>query len=117
MSLLRDTPSNLSLIYRWHAGSHHAFLLGQWLSDAESWAVQASTAAHADTLMADARRVITLWGHPDSPQDPNDSHLSQYSYRLWVSNESNQRICPSVPSAHTFVRKKAGMDHQDHVDY
>ena len=30
-----------------------------------------------------ARRIITLWGHPASPNDHLDSGLSQYSYRLW----------------------------------
>jgi hypothetical protein len=64
--------------------SHHAFLLGTWLRDAEQWAEQASTEAHGITLMEDARRVITLWGHPNNASDPHDSHLSQYSYRLWA---------------------------------
>ena len=65
-------------------GSHHAFLLGTWLSDAEGWAQQASTTAHGTTLMEDARRVITLWGHPSAPDDHLNSELSQYSYRLWA---------------------------------
>ena len=70
-------------------GSHHAFLLGTWLSDAEGWAQQASTAAHGVTLMEDARRVITLWGHPDAPDDHLNSGLSQYSYRLWAGLVKN----------------------------
>ena len=64
--------------------SHHAFLLGTWLQDAEGWADQASTPAHGALLMQGARRVITLWGHPDSKTDRHNSGLSQYSYRLWA---------------------------------
>ena len=64
--------------------THHAFLLGTWLHDAEGWAAQASSQAHATLLMQDARRLITLWGHPDSKSDTHDSGLSQYSYRLWA---------------------------------
>jgi alpha-N-acetylglucosaminidase len=65
-------------------GSHQAFLLGSWLSNAESWAAQASTSGFGEKLMEDARRVITLWGHPSSRNDTVDSRLSQYSYRLWA---------------------------------
>ena len=65
-------------------GAHHATLLGKpWLTDAESWAAKASTPEHSVRLMEDARRVITLWGHPDAPTDTHDSRASQYSYRLW----------------------------------
>jgi hypothetical protein len=63
--------------------THHAFLLGSWLQDAEGWAEQASTPAHGAVLMADARRILTIWGHPIAPSDTHDSGLSQYSYRLW----------------------------------
>ena len=63
--------------------THHAFLLGSWLQDAEGWAEQASTPAHGAVLMADARRILTIWGHPIVPSDTHDSGLSQYSYRLW----------------------------------
>ena len=64
--------------------SHHAFLLGNWMADAEGWAAQSSTAAYGERLAEDARRVITLWGHPSSRNDTHDSKLSQYSYRLWA---------------------------------
>ena len=65
-------------------GSHHSFLLGNWLSDAEGWAAQSSTNTYGESLMEDARRVITLWGHPSSRNDTHNSRLSQYSYRLWA---------------------------------
>ena len=62
-------------------GTHAAFLLGKpWLADAEAWAARSSTLAHGVGLMQDARRIITLWGHPSGVGDKDDSHLSQYSY-------------------------------------